>query len=75
MKRLCIVMVCAGLLGACGGALQDGAGAPPAAASDAFVARTGALAGGADDDDGEPVNIDALAVTAQDDTEAPALNK
>jgi hypothetical protein len=76
MKRLCVVL--AAVLGACGGAAQDDAAppaAPPAAVSDAFVAQARTLAGRANDD-GEPLSIDsAAAVTAPDNTEAPALDK
>jgi len=80
MKRLCVVL--AALLGACGGAPQDDAAGPPAApaaaASDAFVARTRALAASASDD-GEPINVDAAAAPnhteAPDNTEALALDE
>lgn len=76
MKRLCIVL--ASLLGACGGASQDEAAtpsaAPPAAASDAFVARARTLASHANDD-GEPLSVDAAAVSAPDNTEALALDE
>jgi hypothetical protein len=75
MKQLALIAALALALSACGGSsrfesppLQAGPPAPPVSMIDAFFAAVRSLVASSPDDT-EPVSIDAVAVTAPEDSE------